>query len=159
VGLLARWLLGGVWLYAGGVKLADPWASVAAVRAYELLPGSSAVWVGHALPVVEVAVGACLVLGLLTRVAAALSGFLLLAFVVGISSVWMRGIEIDCGCFGGGGVRAGAASAYPWEIARDLGMAALSFFVVVLRRTPFTLDRVLLPRTTESPDPEETPHV
>jgi len=97
VGLLARWLLGGVWLYAGGVKLADPWASVAAVRAYELLPGSSAVWVGHALPVVEVAVGACLVLGLLTRVAAALSGFLLLAFVVGISSVWMRGIEIDCG--------------------------------------------------------------
>jgi uncharacterized membrane protein YphA (DoxX/SURF4 family) len=156
VGLLARWVLGGVWLYAGGVKLADPWASVAAVRAYELLPGSAVSFVGHALPIFEIALGACLVLGLLTRTAAGLSAGLLLVFIAGIASVWIRGIEIDCGCFGGGGAIAGAASAYPVEIARDLGLTALALFVLALRRTPFTLDRVLLPR---SPDPEESPHV
>jgi uncharacterized membrane protein YphA (DoxX/SURF4 family) len=155
VGLLARWVLGGVWLYAGGVKLADPWASVSTVRAYQLLPGSSATFVGHALPVLEVVLGACLVLGLLTRAAAGASAALLLVFVAGIASVWARDIQIDCGCFGGGGTRAGAASAYPWEIARDLGLAALSVFVLALRRTHFNLDRVLLPRATE---PEESPH-
>jgi uncharacterized membrane protein YphA (DoxX/SURF4 family) len=155
VGLLARWVLGGVWLYAGGVKLGDPWASVAAVRAYDLLPGSTVVFVGHALPILEVALGACLVLGLLTRAAAALSAALMLVFVAGIASVWMRGIEIDCGCFGGGGASAGAASAYPLEIARDLGLTALALFVLALRRTPLTIDRVLLPRATEL---EETPH-
>ncbi|RJS45126.1 MauE/DoxX family redox-associated membrane protein [Nocardioides cavernaquae] len=155
LGLLARWVLGGVWLYAGGVKLADPWASVAAVRAYELLPGSTPVFVGHALPILEVALGACLVLGLLTRASAALSAGLLLVFVAGIVSVWVRGIEIDCGCFGGGGSVPDGSSAYPLEIARDLGLTALALFVLALRRTPLTLDRVLLPRTTE---PEETPH-
>ena len=42
-----------------------------AVRAYELLPGNSAEIVGHALPVVEVVIGALLILGVLTRPAAA----------------------------------------------------------------------------------------
>jgi uncharacterized membrane protein YphA (DoxX/SURF4 family) len=154
-GLLARWVLGGVWLYAGGVKLADPWASVSAVRAYELLPGSAVSFVGHALPILEIALGACLVLGLLTRAAAGLSAGLLLVFIAGIASVWIRGIEIDCGCFGGGGASPNASSAYPLEIARDIGLAALAAFVLTLRSTPLTLDRVLLPRAT---DPEETPH-
>lgn len=148
-------MLGGVWLYAGGAKLADPWTSVAAVRAYEILPGSSAVFVGHALPIVEVVLGVCLVFGLLTRASAALSAGLLLVFIAGIASVWARGIEIDCGCFGGGGVSAGAASAYPLEIARDAALIALALFVLALQRTPFTLDSVLLSRPAES---EETPH-
>ena len=38
IGLLARLATGGVWIAAGAVKLPDPGASVAAVRAYDLLP-------------------------------------------------------------------------------------------------------------------------
>ena len=95
-----------------------------AVRAYQLLPGDGATTVGQLLPVLEVVVGTCLVLGLLTRGAAVVSALMFVAFIIGIASVWARGITIDCGCFGGGGYDADAASQYPWEIARDVGLLA-----------------------------------
>ena len=77
---------------------------------------------GHLLPVVEVVVGAAWCSGLLTRGAAVVSALLFVAFIIGIASAWARGIKIDCGCFGGGGVDAGRPSKYPWEIARDVGL-------------------------------------
>ena len=155
VGLAARLLVGVVWLGAGLLKLGDPQASVTAVRGYQLLPTSSAEVVGRALPITEVVIGACLVLGLVTRVSAAVSGALQLAFVIGIASVWARGISIDCGCFGDGGYDPNASSAYPWELARDVGLLALSAYVVWLRRTPLALDHLILPRANERAHVEE----
>jgi uncharacterized membrane protein YphA (DoxX/SURF4 family) len=149
-GLVARLVVGGVWIVAGALKLPDPHASVQAVRAYQLLPGDSAVLIGNALPAVEVVLGALLVLGVLTRPAAAVSAALMLAFVVGIASVWARGIEIDCGCFGGGGPSAAGSSAYPLEIARDLALFAASVWLVVRRDTALALEHLIL-RPTRSP--------
>jgi uncharacterized membrane protein YphA (DoxX/SURF4 family) len=148
LGLAARLVTGGVWIVAGGLKITDPAASTAAVRAYELLPGSLVEPVGVALPAVELVVGLALVVGALTRGAAAVSALLFLAFIIGIASVWARGMEIDCGCFGGGGRREGASSSYPWEIARDTALFAASVYVVALRRTRFALDNLLF-RTRE----------
>ena len=65
-----------------------------------------------------------LVVGFATRITAAISSVLLVAFIIGIASAWARGLQIDCGCFGGGGVVEDATSKYPWEIARDVGSAA-----------------------------------
>jgi uncharacterized membrane protein YphA (DoxX/SURF4 family) len=157
-GLVARLVVGGVWIYAGAIKLPDPDQSVAAVRAYELLPGESAVTVGHLLPVLEVVVGGMLVLGVLVRGAAFVSGLLFVAFIVGIVSVWARGIEIDCGCFGGGGYDPDATSKYPWEIARDSGLLVLSAFLVWLPRSRWTLDSLLFrPIPDEAEAPVEEP--
>lgn len=154
IGLLARLVVGTVWVVAGALKLPDPAASVRAVRAYELLPEAVVPTVGHLLPVVEVVVGLCLLLGLLTRGAAALSALLLLLFVVGISAAWARGLQIECGCFGGGGATgldADPTAAYPWDIARDLALAAASAWLVALRRTRLSLDSLLFP---PAPTPE-----
>jgi uncharacterized membrane protein YphA (DoxX/SURF4 family) len=146
VGLLARLVVGGVWVVAGALKLPDPDESVRAVRAYDLLPEAVVPLVGHALPVVEVLVGACLLVGLLTRGSAIVSALLLTAFIVGISSAWARGLQIECGCFGGGaGPAQNAAAKYPWEIARDVGLLALSAWLVWRPRTPWALDNRLLP--------------
>jgi len=139
-GLLARLIVGGVWVWAGWLKLPHPEASVSSVRAYQLLPTGLAETVGHVLPMVEIVVGFCLITGLLTRGAGLLSAVLLLAFVIGIVSVWSRGIEINCGCFGDGGADPDAFSKYPWEIARDVGLMALSLYLVVRPRTAFALD-------------------
>jgi uncharacterized membrane protein YphA (DoxX/SURF4 family) len=147
IGLLARLVVGGVWIAAGAAKLLDPAQSVAAVRAYQLLPSSLVQPVGQLLPVVEVVVGATLVLGLLTRGAAAVSVLLFLAFIVGIASVWARGLTIDCGCFGGGGFDPDAASKYPWEIARDAALLLASVYLVWLRSTRLSLDALLFRRT------------
>ena len=54
---------------------------------------------------------------------------LLVAFIVGIGSAWARGLQIDCGCFGGGGFDENAADDYPWDIARDVGLLALSVWL------------------------------
>jgi uncharacterized membrane protein YphA (DoxX/SURF4 family) len=156
VGLVARVVVGGVWLWAGLLKLPDPQSSVTAVRAYQLLPTTVADLVGRALPMVEVLVGACLVLGLLHRVSGLVSAVLQLAFIIGIASVWARGISINCGCFGDGGYDPDAFSKYPWEIARDVGLLLLSLYVVWLRRTPLSVDDVLFPELDERSDVEAT---
>lgn len=155
VGLLARLIVGGVWVYAGALKVPHPDASVSAVRAYQLLPTDLAETVGHVLPMLEVVLGACLILGLLTRFSGALSGLLLIAFIIGIISVWSRGIAINCGCFGDGGYDPDAFDKYPWEIARDTGLLALSLLLVWLRRTAFGVDNLLFPAPQPDPTPEE----
>ncbi len=154
LGVLARLVTGGVWIAAGLIKLPDPAASVRAVRAYDLLPESAVTLVGHGLPLLEILVGLLLVAGLLTRPAAVVSALLLVAFVIGIASAWARGLEIECGCFGGGGAKEGVSSAYPWEIARDIGLLALSGWLVWRPVTPYSLDAVLFPTPAPSPSPE-----
>ena len=149
IGLLARLVVGGVWIWAGVLKVPHPEESVTAVRAYQLLSPSLADGVGRVLPMLEVVVGACLVVGLLVRVTGVVSAVLQLAFIVGIASVWSRGIHINCGCFGNGGYDPDAFSKYPWEIARDTGLFLLSVLVVWLRRTPLALDNVLFPNPTK----------
>lgn len=142
---MVRLVVGGVWIVAGALKLPDPAASVRAVRAYDLLPETVVPTVGHLLPVVEVVVGLCLVLGLLVRFSGVLSVLLFAAFVVGIASAWHRGLQIDCGCFGGGGYAEGATDDYPWEIARDSALLVASAWLAWRPRTRLALDNRLFP--------------
>jgi uncharacterized membrane protein YphA (DoxX/SURF4 family) len=129
----ARILLGVVWIVAGALKLPDPAGSVRAVRAYQLLPESLVPAVGYGLPVLEVALGVLLVLGIAVRFGAIVSAVLLVAFLVGVSSAWARGLAIDCGCFGGGGTVAADQTRYGGEILRD---TALLLVAAALARWP-----------------------
>lgn len=140
VGLVARLLLGGVVVVAGGLKLLHPAQSVLAVRGYQLLPYDVASSVGYALPLLEVVVGVLLLLGFFTRPAALVGGLLMVAFIIGISSAWARGISIDCGCFGGGGTIAAAQTQYPKEILRDTGLLLCGLWLLVRPRSLFSLD-------------------
>ncbi len=150
VGVVARLVLGGVWLVAGLLKVPDPAENVRAVRAYQLLPESVVPAVGYALPILEILLGICLLIGLLTRVGGVVSCLLLVAFIVGIAAAWARGLEIECGCFGGGGgVEAGASAQYPWEIARDAGLLILSGWLAWRPSTPWAVDNRLLPEAIE----------
>lgn len=148
VGVLARLVVGGVWVVAGALKLPDPSESVRAVRNYQLLPEAVVPLLGHALPVLEVLVGVCLMVGVLVRGAAIVSAVLMCAFIVGIASAWARGLSIECGCFGGaGGPVENATAAYPWEIARDVGLLLASAWLVWRPRTPWAVDNRLFAPT------------
>jgi uncharacterized membrane protein YphA (DoxX/SURF4 family) len=151
-GLVARLVVGGVWIVAGWLKLPDPAESVRAVRAYDLLPEAVVPTVGHGLPILEIVVGVLLVLGAGTRVAAGLSFVMQVAFIIGIASAWARGLQIECGCFGGGGTAANASDKYPWDIARDAGLAILSLLLCLFPRTALSADRLW---TYEPADDEE----
>jgi len=149
-GLVARLVTGGVWIVAGALKLPHPADSVRAVRAYDLLPEAVVPTIGHLLPVVEVVIGLCLVLGVMVRGTSVVSALLFVAFVIGISSAWARGLSIDCGCFGGGGEITDAAAKYPGEIARDVGLLALSLWLVVRPRSRLALENVLFTSTNDT---------
>ncbi|MEV1014087.1 MULTISPECIES: MauE/DoxX family redox-associated membrane protein [unclassified Micromonospora] len=141
LGTAARLGLAAVWLVAGASKVGDLAASGRAVNAYQVLPYDAATVIGAALPFVELALGVLLLLGLASRLTAAISTALLLVFIAGISSAWARGLAIDCGCFGSGGQLAeGQAPSYLPEILRDLGFLVLAGFLVVWPRTPVSVD-------------------
>jgi uncharacterized membrane protein YphA (DoxX/SURF4 family) len=126
----ARLVLGGVFLVAGALKAIDPQSSVAAVRAYKLLPNSLVTIVGWALPFAEIALGLLLFAGIATRVVAAATAMLLIIFILGVVSAAARGLSIDCGCFGGGGEVAPGQTAYGIELVRDLGLLLLALWLV-----------------------------
>jgi uncharacterized membrane protein YphA (DoxX/SURF4 family) len=128
-----RALLGGVFVVAGVLKIPDPAAAVRAVRAYRLLPEVLVGPVAFGMPVVEIAVGLALLAGVFVRAAAIASAVLLVVFMAAVSSAWVRGLQIDCGCFGGGGEVAAGQTAYGTELLRD---AALLVIALALARWP-----------------------
>ena len=143
LGTVARLGVGGVLVAAGALKVANLPLSAFAVRAYQLLPYELAGYVGYALPVVELLVGALLLAGLFTRWAALAASVLMAGFVVGIGWAWATGLAIDCGCFGGGGPTEAGRTAYPLELTRDALLLGLSAWLVVRPRTAYALDNAL----------------
>lgn len=146
ISIVARLVVGIVWIVAGYLKLEDIDDSIRSVRNFQILPEALVPTVGRGLPIFEVVIGALLVIGLGLRVTGVLSSLLQVAFIIGIASAWARGLEIECGCFGGSGSLVQDASAkYPWEIARDCGLLILSVLIAVWPRSKMALDAVLLP--------------
>lgn len=140
VGLACRLVLGAVLIAAGYLKVTDPVGATQSVVAYHLFPYSVAEFIGVTLPVIEISVGALLVLGLFTRVGGVIGAGLMLAFIAGIASAWARGLAIDCGCFGTGGPVDPSDTAYAQEILRDTALAAAGLWLVLRPRTLFSLD-------------------
>lgn len=144
VSTAARLGLAAVWLVAGGAKAGDLAGSGRAVNAYQLMPYDAAKVVGAALPFLEIALGLLLLAGLATRLSAGISAALLVVFIAGIVSAWIRGLAIDCGCFGGGGeLAAGQQPTYGTEILRDLGYLALAGLLLWRPRSRFSIDEKL----------------
>jgi uncharacterized membrane protein YphA (DoxX/SURF4 family) len=140
VSTVVRLGLGGVLVAAGGLKIVDPQSSVRAVAAYEILPPGAATVVGWGLPFAEVALGLLLILGAFTRVVASISAGLLVVFIAAVISAAVRGLSIDCGCFGGGGQMAPGQTNYAAEVARDVGFLAMAVWLVWRPRSHLALE-------------------
>ena len=148
-GLAARLILGGVLFLAGFLKIDEPDKSQMAVRAYEMLPISIANLLGLILPPIEIVIGALLILGALTRVMAALGGFTMVIFIIAIAQAWARGLNIDCGCFGGGGAVEPGQTKYLQEILRDAGLAFLAAYLIRYPSTKFSLDKNQISKSSQ----------
>lgn len=152
--LAARLILGGTLLVAGLLKVTQLDASVQSVRLYQLLPWETTAFVGAALPIIEIALGLLLITGTFTRVSAVLGSLLMVAFIIGIASVWARGISIDCGCFSPGGEVDPTQTQYPLEIARDAGLLLAGLWTAWRPRSPFAVDGWLF-RPVPAPDDDD----
>jgi protein-disulfide isomerase/uncharacterized membrane protein YphA (DoxX/SURF4 family) len=143
LGTAARLVLGVLWLWAGLSKVGDPGQFLVAVEAYQLLPDWLARATAYGLPVLEIGVGVLLIVGLATRLGAAISVALLVIFEIGVISAAARGLSIDCGCFGNGGAVAAGQTRYTAEILRDLGLLVLAVFLTWWPLTRYAADEAV----------------
>jgi len=100
LGLAIRVVAGAIWLVAGIAKVADLSHFHTQVEQYRLLPGVFEAPFAYALPFVEILIGLYLLVGLLIRPAAIGACALMVLFLVAQIQAWVRGLVLDCGCFG-----------------------------------------------------------
>jgi uncharacterized membrane protein YphA (DoxX/SURF4 family) len=115
VGLAVRLTAAAIWLFAGITKLSD---------------------------LVEVAIGAYLLVGAMVRPTAILACVLMVIFLVAEAQAWARGLSIDCGCFGTTvQTQVGAAT-----ILRDIALGVPSALMAWRPARKLSVDASLLGR-------------
>jgi len=149
LGLISRLILGGVLIAAGWLKAFNTAEAENAVRAYQILPLPIADFVGISLPWIEIGIGILLILGVATRFAALAGGVIMVIFILAIAQAGLRGLSIDCGCFGGGGAVEPGQTKYLQEIARDIFFALLALFIYRYPNSKFALTKESVNGSTE----------
>lgn len=125
--LLARLALGGVFVYAGAVKLNDTVAFAGSIAAYQLLPYFANYLAAAILPWLEIICGVLLIGGIRIRPAAAMLIGLNTVFILFLISAMLRGLDIDCGCF-----RQTATKSPPWlALLRDIPLLAGALYLFI----------------------------
>jgi putative oxidoreductase len=153
--LASRMVLGGVFLVAGATKIPNPGALAASIRSYELsLPEWFVSLSAHALPYLEVMLGLYLLIGLFTKVSAWATNGLTIIFLIALVQGALRGLEIDCGCFGSS-ADGGAGDNVLLAAARDVGLLALGLHIALAPSGRFGVD-ALLRRDRSGKEPYRT---
>jgi len=97
--LLARFILGAVFIYASLDKIADPVAFSTNIDNYHITPIAINNLTALIIPWVELIIGLSLITGVFLDGASILSMALLVFFIFIITQAYMRGISLHCGCF------------------------------------------------------------
>jgi uncharacterized membrane protein YphA (DoxX/SURF4 family) len=124
--LAGRVVLGGIFGYAAYVKLKQPWMLFAmSVDSFQILPAWGVTFVARTLPWMELILALLLLLGWKLRWTACAVTALLAVFFGVLVHAYMKGLTIDCGCFGPG-ERLG-----PLKLVEDGSMLAVSLAVTI----------------------------
>ena len=125
--LVLRTVLGAIFVYAGYVKLRDPWQLFAAgIASYEILPMWAVKITAQTLPWFEVLIGLLLMVGRWFRTSTVSTSFLLLVFFSSMVRAFAQGKEINCGCFGPNELIS------VWTLLRDGCMLAGALFLTFM---------------------------
>lgn len=124
--LALRLALGVIFLYAGFTKIIDPQTFADSIATFKVLPDTLINLLAMALPPFEILVGMMLVLGYELRIASFASIVLTIVFALALGQAILRGLEVDCGCFGAGK----PSPMKTWvSLGRDLLMLAAAILV------------------------------
>jgi putative oxidoreductase len=122
---VARIALGALFIFAGAAKAYDPGEFAVEIQRYNLIPWISGVIVALYLPWVEILSGLGLLFKRLERGALLLVTVLLVVFTVALGSAMVRGLNIDCGCFG----KAFTATGTTVPLVRNMILLGLTAFI------------------------------
>jgi protein-disulfide isomerase len=142
LGTVLRLVVGVVWLWAGLDKLHSPREFVQAVRAYDATPEWLSQTLGYGLPVLAISLGILLIVGITVRLTAALSALLLLVILIGLLQAAGRGLQINTGRLGTGGLTLSDAH-YALPILLAVLLLICAVFLVVWPATRISLEEFL----------------
>jgi putative oxidoreductase len=118
--------LAGVFIYAGIDKVRDPLQFADSIAAFAILPKVSINPFALSLPLFEVACGLLLLWPWTRRVGALAVIVISAVFFIALSSALLRGLTLDCGCFGAGT----PSRARMWlELGLDVVLAGASLLI------------------------------
>jgi uncharacterized membrane protein YphA (DoxX/SURF4 family) len=125
---LLRLALAAVFLWAGYGKAMDPHGFGVEIARYRMVPHDLLNAMAIMLPWIELVCGVTLVLGLWVRAGALTCGGMLVVFIIAIVLALKRGLDISCGCFGGGAESSHLSLATLWRDVFWLAWAAHVWF-------------------------------
>ena len=135
--LVLRVAVGGIFAAAGGLKIGHFDVLASEIAGFEILPHAFIAPLALLLPFVEVLLGAYLILGLFTRIAAVFASLQMFVFSAAIASAVVRGLHASCGCFGPSDT---STTSWP-EVARDAGLGLIAALVAWRAPGALSLDR------------------
>src|ERR1041385_2877338 len=149
IALVARWFLGGIFIYMGLVKALDPVTFLKLIREYEMVGNSLLLnSIASALPWFEVFCGVLLLTGIAVRGSALVLLGMLIPFtlivvkralaIASIDGIFFCAVKFNCGC-GGGDVL------ICQKLIENTGLMLLAFFPLVGLRKKWALRFSLWP--------------
>ncbi len=125
--LTIRIIVGFIFIFAAISKVAEPEEFARAIANYKLLPIFSINIFAIILPWIELCAGVLLVFGISVKENSAIFSGLLLVFIIAIAISLVRGLNIDCGCFGTvGGTKVGIQ-----KILENIGLLLLGLILII----------------------------
>ena len=121
---LFRITLAIIFIWAGIEKLLRPNEFFEAVENYQIIHGKLALFVAYMLPPLEITCGLALLTRRYMHAGLILAALMIVVFIIAIFSAWMRGLDINCGCFGGGD-----SSSYAAIIFRDFVLLLITGWI------------------------------
>ena len=98
--LIFRIILGLIFIYSGILKIIDVQGFSDSIFNYKLLPDLIVNILAVLLPWIELTAGLLLTLGICVKENAFIINILLAVFIIAITINLLRGLDINCGCFG-----------------------------------------------------------
>ncbi|MBV8098438.1 MAG: DoxX family membrane protein [Verrucomicrobia bacterium] len=123
--LLLRVSIAALFLFAAIAKLVDPSSFAQQIANYQLTPWPATAVLSVFLPALELCVGISLLLGRWESGALVWVAVLLTIFSGALLSAIVRGLSIDCGCFGRSIENTGTL----WPLIRNLALLAITGFL------------------------------
>jgi len=134
--MLLRLIVGGIFIWAAVTKIADPLSFAQNIRNYRLVGQTLSFATAIILPWLELIAGICLIVGVFPRSSALLVSGLLVFFIILVTVTILRGIDVDCGCFG-----TFSRKADLWLILEDSLWLAMSLVLLFSSENDFCLLR------------------
>ncbi|HEV2047123.1 MAG TPA: MauE/DoxX family redox-associated membrane protein [Chthoniobacterales bacterium] len=122
-------IVGGVFIYAGVIKVLDPIQFGIDIDNYKILPWFISVRLAFYLPWLEIFCGVALIFRFLYRGGLSILAALTSVFIIATIAAKVRGLDITCGCFGHASKNWSFSTHLVLDLAILVALVALSFRV------------------------------